>query len=102
LIAALDSTEKALTHLVLLNVDDKHKPALESILLGYEKAFVELDSKTRLYERLLRSGKRSKWWQEFSKKIKWQKCANSDILRFQGELQMYASAVQSLVLKIMQ
>ena len=102
LIAALDSTEKALTHLALLDVDDKHRPALKSILLGYEKAFVQFDRRTRPYERSLGSGKRLKWWQEFPKKIKWHKCAQSDIVRFQGELQMHANAMQSLVLKIMQ
>jgi hypothetical protein len=82
LVAALDRTEKSLRHLALIEVDDDHKPALQSILLAYEKSFVEFDKKTRTYDRSLGKAKRSpKWWQELPRKMKWEKCTRNEILR---------------------
>ena len=99
LVAALHCTERELLNLTLLDVDDKHKPALEDLLLRYEKCFMEFEGRIRNYDKSLGSAKRpSKWWKGFPKKIKWRKCAKSDILWFQSELNMHAQAIQSFIL----
>lgn len=102
LVAALDSTEKSLAHLALLQVDDENKPTLQSILERYEKSFLEFDKRIKPYDKSLGNAKRpSKWWQQFSKKVKWQKCTKKDVDWLQRDLDMHAQVMQSFVIKIM-